>query len=150
MCHYFFDPGVRLEWESTFLVFLVSLSEISVTHILFYNLHLTQFVTESISLLATVETMRVVEAISDECLIFHQVHKRVWPAAQRDALFWSHIRCVPDAHDEDAHDVWIVCNNSTDYVDVPVSVLFLFLIHVSKTFLLRSLFSLTSWGSVYE
>lgn len=84
MCHYFFDPDVRLEWETT------------------------------------LETMKVVETVSDDCLIFHQVHKRVWPAAQRDALFWSHIRHIPDVADEDAHDIWIVCNNSTEYVDAPI------------------------------
>lgn len=83
MCHYFFDPGVRLDWETT------------------------------------VETMKVVESISEDCLIFHQVHKRVWPAAQRDSLFWSHIRCA-DIPEDIAHDTWIVCNNSTEYVDIPL------------------------------
>lgn len=83
MCHYFFEPDVRLDWETT------------------------------------VETMKVVDSISDDCLIFHQVHKRVWPAAQRDAVFWSHMRCVHDGQNEDAHDVWMVCNNSTEYVDIP-------------------------------
>ncbi|GAB6018962.1 hypothetical protein CHUAL_000603 [Chamberlinius hualienensis] len=84
MCHYFFDPSVRMEWETT------------------------------------VETMKVVETVSEDCLVFHQVHKRVWPAAQRDALFWSHIRSVPVTQDEEAHDIWIVCNHSTDYLDIPV------------------------------
>ena len=60
LCHYFFSPDVRTEWEHT------------------------------------IENMSVLETISDDTLIFLQVHKRIWPAAQRDALFWPHIRRVPE------------------------------------------------------
>uniref|UniRef100_A0A1W7RAQ4 Ceramide transfer protein n=1 Tax=Hadrurus spadix TaxID=141984 RepID=A0A1W7RAQ4_9SCOR len=84
MCHYFFSPDVRFDWETT------------------------------------LETMKVVEEIEPSTLIFHQVHKRVWPATQRDALFWSHVRRVPNSEDPDAHDIWIVCNNSTDTPSTPV------------------------------
>jgi hypothetical protein len=40
----------------------------------------------------TIETMRVLEEVSPDTMVFHQTHKRIWPAAQRDSLFWSHIR----------------------------------------------------------
>ncbi|KAJ4434432.1 hypothetical protein ANN_22994 [Periplaneta americana] len=85
MCHYFFSPDVRMEWETT------------------------------------VEQMTVIEKIADDTLVFLQVHKRIWPASQRDALFWSHMRQVPDHNDRDGHDIWIVCNHSTDNSDFPQS-----------------------------
>lgn len=72
---------------------------------------------------ATVEQMTVIETIADDTLVFLQVHKRIWPASQRDSLFWSHMRQVPDHNDRDGHDIWIVCNHSTDNPDFPVSFL---------------------------
>jgi len=83
LCHYFFNPEVRTEWEHT------------------------------------IETMSVLEEVSPDTLIFLQVHKRVWPAAQRDALFWSHIRQV-DPTDPDVLDSWIVCNKSTEHPSSPL------------------------------
>ncbi|XP_046752312.1 ceramide transfer protein [Diprion similis] len=68
---------------------------------------------------ATLEDMTVVEKISEDTLVFLQTHKRIWPASQRDALFWSHIRRVSDDQDPDAHDLWIVCNHSTEYTEHP-------------------------------
>ncbi|XP_050481973.1 ceramide transfer protein isoform X2 [Bombus huntii] len=68
---------------------------------------------------ATLEDMTVVENISKDTLIFLQTHKRIWPASQRDALFWSHMRRVSDDQDPDAHDLWIVCNHSTEHPDYP-------------------------------
>uniref|UniRef100_A0A1B6EKV6 Ceramide transfer protein n=1 Tax=Cuerna arida TaxID=1464854 RepID=A0A1B6EKV6_9HEMI len=76
MCHYFFSPQYRHEWE------------------------------------ATVEQMTVVETIREDTLVFHQVHKRIWPTTQRDGLFWSHMTRVPDARDRDSSDYWVVVNNS--------------------------------------
>jgi hypothetical protein len=70
---------------------------------------------------ATVEQMTVIETIADDTLVFLQVHKRIWPASQRDSLFWSHMRQVPDHNDPDGQDIWIVCNHSTDNPDFPVS-----------------------------
>lgn len=64
--------------------------------------------------------MTILDHISEDTLVFLQIHKRVWPAAQRDALFWSHIRSVPDARDSDGPRTWIVCNNSTDHDKAPV------------------------------
>ena len=42
----------------------------------------------------SVEQATVLERVADDTLVFLQLHKRVWPAAQRDALFWSHMRYV--------------------------------------------------------
>jgi len=70
---------------------------------------------------ATVEQMTVIETIADDTLVFLQVHKRIWPASQRDSLFWSHMRQVPNCNDPDGHNIWIVCNHSTDNPDFPVS-----------------------------
>ncbi|CAG2057370.1 unnamed protein product, partial [Timema podura] len=84
MCHYFFSPTVRMEWETT------------------------------------LEQMTVLETVSEDTLVFLQVHKRIWPTSQRDALFWSHMRKVPNDKDQDGQDIWIVCNHSTDDPDFPV------------------------------
>lgn len=64
---------------------------------------------------ATLEDCIILEKISPDTFLFLQTHKRVWPASQRDALFWSHMRKITDGLDEGAYDTWIVCNNSTDY-----------------------------------
>ena len=100
MCYHFFSPDVRFDWENT------------------------------------LESMKVLEEINPNTILFHQIHKRVWPAAQRDTVFWSHIRRIGGRSDDsdegsndsmngkskqEPHDVWIVCNNSTDHIDVPVS-----------------------------
>lgn len=84
----------------------------------------------------TLESMKVIEYINADTLIFHQVHKRIWPAAQRDAVFWSHMRRVKEpksSHlsnddfntntrpDYKLHSVWMVCNNSVDRPEIQVS-----------------------------
>ncbi|KAI5633556.1 START domain-containing protein [Phthorimaea operculella] len=76
MCHYFFNPRYRYEWETT------------------------------------LENMTIVEEISSDALVFHQTFKRIWPASQRDALFWSHVR-APDKH------TYAVTNHSTVNPDYP-------------------------------
>lgn len=86
MCHYFWSPDVRMEWEHT------------------------------------LDSTRVIETINKETLIFHQVHKRVWPAAQRDACFWSHIRCIPNVNENEEPD-WIVVNQSIDHDAAVVSLI---------------------------
>ena len=72
----------------------------------------------------TLESMKVVEEINPNTLIFHQIHKRVWPAAQRDTVFWSHIRRSEQNDNQHnsktPNNVWIVCNNSTNRPDIPV------------------------------
>jgi len=57
-----------------------------------------------------------------------QVHKRVWPATQRDSLFWSTIRHIP-GENEDSPDYWCVINHSTEHHDVPVSHQFVVVLH---------------------
>lgn len=65
--------------------------------------------------------MQILEKISPDAMVFLQTHKRVWPATQRDALFWSHMRQITDNKDEGALDTWVVCNNSVDHESFPVS-----------------------------
>ncbi|XP_045596004.2 ceramide transfer protein isoform X1 [Procambarus clarkii] len=69
----------------------------------------------------SIEQMTVLDRISNDTIIFLQLHKRVWPTAQRDALFWSHIRQIPstDPANGSARDTWIVCNQSTEHPDAP-------------------------------
>ncbi|GBP64443.1 Collagen type IV alpha-3-binding protein [Eumeta japonica] len=78
LCHYFFNPRYRYDWETT------------------------------------LETMTIVEEVSPDAMIFHQTFKRVWPASQRDALFWSHVRAAP-------HHTYAVTNHSTTHVDYPAN-----------------------------
>lgn len=75
----------------------------------------------SLSFPATLEEMQILEKISADAMVFLQTHKRVWPATQRDALFWSHMRQITDGADEGAHDTWVVCNNSVAHDSYPVS-----------------------------
>ncbi|XP_059059634.1 ceramide transfer protein [Achroia grisella] len=76
MCHYFFNPRYRFEWETT------------------------------------LETMNIVEEISSDAMVFHQTFKRIWPASQRDALFWSHVRASDD-------HTYAVTNHSTTNSEYP-------------------------------
>lgn len=67
----------------------------------------------------TLDSSTVIEKVAEDTVISHQVHKRVWPTTQRDALFWSHIRHVPSEKSSNP-DMWIVCNYSTEHGDAPV------------------------------
>lgn len=107
MTHYFFNPDVRFEWESESSVFAGCRFCLSIR--------------VCCSFVATLEQMKVLETISDDTLVILQIHKRVWPASQRDALFWSHVRRVPSDNDEDGQDIWIACNHSTEHPEAPVS-----------------------------
>ncbi|XP_050538132.1 ceramide transfer protein [Daktulosphaira vitifoliae] len=64
----------------------------------------------------TLETMNVVNEIANDTIVFHQIHKRIWPAAQRDCTFWSHLTHVPDVDNEseDGPHIWAVVNNSVE------------------------------------
>ena len=76
----------------------------------------------------TLDSSRMIEALSDDTLIFNQIHKRVWPSAQRDTCFWSHIRSVkvnPESKDPEKDiDDWIVVNYSTTHDLAPVTFTF--------------------------
>lgn len=84
LCHYFWEPKVRMEWEST------------------------------------LEASNVVEWLSKDTMVTHQVHKRIWPASQRDSLFWSTIRHCP-AEDDEGPDYWLVVNHSTEHPAAPAN-----------------------------
>lgn len=64
--------------------------------------------------------MKVLETISEDTLVFLQIHKRIWPASQRDVIFWSHMRHLSDDQDRDGPDIWTVVNHSTEHKDYPV------------------------------
>ena len=83
MCHYFWDQGIRLEWDFS------------------------------------LETSTIVDWVSQDTLITYQTHKRVWPASQRDSLFWSTIRHCPSEL-EDGPDYWIVANHSMEHPSYPL------------------------------
>lgn len=68
---------------------------------------------------ATLDDMAILEKISPDTIVFLQTHKRIWPASQRDALFWSHMRKVNDKVDPSAHNEWLVCNHSLDLEAYP-------------------------------
>ena len=69
--------------------------------------------------LGTLDSTSVVEWMSKDTNVSYQVYKRVWPATQRESLFWSTIRHCP-AEDEEGPDYWIVTNHSTEHPEAPV------------------------------
>lgn len=66
----------------------------------------------------TLDSSSVVEWLSEDTFLCHNIIKRVWPASQRDALFWTHIRHVQGDTDEEP-DLWIVVNYSTSHEKIP-------------------------------
>ncbi len=69
-------------------------------------------------LLATLDSTKIIEVLDPDTFIFFQVHKRVWPAAQRDSCFWSHIRCISNS--EEDQPTWLVVNYTTPHPLAPV------------------------------
>ncbi|CDS37933.1 collagen type iv alpha 3 binding protein [Echinococcus multilocularis] len=67
----------------------------------------------------------VIEVCGDDTVLQYQAYKRVWPATQRDSLFWSHMRRLDSTQfpvDEAVTsaglvvlDTWMVVNYSTKY-----------------------------------
>ena len=60
-------------------------------------------------------------------MIFHQVHKRVWPSSQRDTVFVSHIRKLSSQEEgerikNEIENAWMVTNWATEHDEAPVSV----------------------------
>lgn len=86
--------------------------------------------------------MTILEQISPDAIVFLQTHKRIWPATQRDALFWSHmqnVRTAIAADDATVHDAWAVCNHSIEHDEFPANTgkcirLFLTVILVCQTY----------------
>ncbi|KAF1404191.1 Collagen type IV alpha-3-binding protein, partial [Spheniscus magellanicus] len=68
----------------------------------------------------TIENFHVVENLADNAIIIYQMHKRVWPASQRDVLYLSAIRKIP-AFSENDPETWIVCNFSVEHDSAPLN-----------------------------
>lgn len=66
--------------------------------------------------------MTILEQISSDTIVFLQTHKRIWPASQRDALFWSHMKNIREKGDPNANDEWLVCNHSIELDTYPANV----------------------------
>lgn len=71
-----------------------------------------------------VETVEVVETLAEDTVIFHQLHKRVWPSTQRETLFCSHLCTLTNAPPPEnmVGHTWMVCNFSLDHDKVPVRI----------------------------
>ena len=71
----------------------------------------------------TVESVEAIEKLAEDTVVFHQLHKRVWPSVQRESLFCSHLCLLTDAPcpDNMVGDTMMVCNFSVDHDKVPVS-----------------------------
>ena len=56
----------------------------------------------------------MVEKLTENTLIFHQLHKRIWPSAQRDNCFISHIRSLNkdefERIEREIGNAWMVTN----------------------------------------
>ena len=69
----------------------------------------------------------MIETLSANTMVFHQVYKRVWPSSQRETLFMSHIREIPSSNvslerlEHEVGNPWLSINYSIDHPDVPVS-----------------------------
>ncbi|XP_040434274.1 ceramide transfer protein-like isoform X5 [Falco naumanni] len=68
----------------------------------------------------TIENFHVVENLADNAIIIYQMHKRVWPASQRDVLYLSAIRKIL-AFSENDPETWIVCNFSVEHDSAPLN-----------------------------
>lgn len=70
----------------------------------------------------TLESVEVVETLAEDSIIFHQLHKRVWPSTQRETLFCSHLCQLTNAPRPEnmVGHTWMVCNFSLEHDKVPV------------------------------
>uniref|UniRef100_A0A8C4TXE0 Ceramide transfer protein n=1 Tax=Falco tinnunculus TaxID=100819 RepID=A0A8C4TXE0_FALTI len=68
----------------------------------------------------TIENFHVVENLADNAIIIYQMHKRVWPASQRDVLYLSAIRKILEFSENDP-ETWIVCNFSVEHDSAPLN-----------------------------
>jgi len=72
----------------------------------------------------TVEKVKLIEKLSENTAIFQQIHKRIWPSAQRDTCFISHIRQLGkednvERMDKEVERPWTVQNISMEHEKVP-------------------------------
>ena len=84
--------------------------------------HITLKVIYSSVPIGTIEKVNVVEVLSDDTTVFHQLHKRVWPSTQRETVFCSHICTLTNAPRPDnmVGHTKMACNFSIDHPAVPV------------------------------
>nr|XP_020469228.1 collagen type IV alpha-3-binding protein-like isoform X1 [Monopterus albus] len=68
----------------------------------------------------TIDSFKVVETLSENAAIVYQLHKRVWPASQRDVLYLSAMRKIL-ANSENSPETWLVCNFSVDHDDAQLT-----------------------------
>lgn len=74
----------------------------------------------------TVESFKVLDKLAEDSVVFHQLHKRVWPSTQRETVFCSHICMLTNAPRPEnmVGHTWMVCNFSMEHPSVPVSLYF--------------------------
>eukprot|EP00056_Hartaetosiga_gracilis_P010365 m.152451 g.152451 ORF g.152451 m.152451 type:complete len:859 (+) comp13302_c0_seq1:185-2761(+) len=60
----------------------------------------------------TIEKLFFLEWLDKSTCIQHNIHKRVWPTAQRDSCILSHLRRLDD-------NTWVVQNKSVEHDDAP-------------------------------
>ena len=73
--------------------------------------------------LGTIEKLNTLEVLSDDSMIFHHLHKRVWPSTQRETVFLSH-HCTLEGEPRPSNMIGrshLVCNFSLDHPSTPVS-----------------------------
>ena len=73
--------------------------------------------------LGTIEKLNTLEVLAEDSMIFHHLHKRVWPSTQRETVFLSH-HCVLDGEPRPNNMIGhshLVCNFSIDVPSTPVS-----------------------------
>ena len=60
----------------------------------------------------TIDSFDVLEVLNADTLVFHNIHKRVWPSVQRDCVILSHIVRIDDS-------TWCVSNMSVEHEGAP-------------------------------
>jgi collagen type IV alpha-3-binding protein len=65
----------------------------------------------------TIEKFKILEVLDGTTIVLLQDHKRVWPAAKRDAVYLSSMQCLSDFKSDDPCylDTWIVTNFSVEH-----------------------------------
>ncbi|XP_077988762.1 ceramide transfer protein-like [Glandiceps talaboti] len=67
----------------------------------------------------TLDTADVLDVLSADTLVWHEMVKRVWPATQRDCVYCSHFRKLSMDEGNDP-GTYLVCNFSVDHPSRPV------------------------------
>ncbi|VDN85193.1 unnamed protein product, partial [Brugia pahangi] len=50
----------------------------------------------------------------------HYFFEPIWPSAQRESLFWSNVRYLPEQKSPKALDLYMVCNHDCNLPSVPL------------------------------